>query len=65
MAKIIITLTETTRGFGCGCEIESEDGDSEKLARIASAVGFGLAGHVTEKVHKAVINRKEGKKNVH
>lgn len=66
MAKIIITLTEGARGLGCGCRVENEDGDSTALAKIASDVGFGLAGHVSEKVRKAIINRKkEGKNNVH
>jgi len=66
MAKIIITLTEGARGVGCGCHIEAEGGDSTLLTKIASTVGFGLAGHVSEKVRNAIINRKkEGKNNVH
>ncbi|AMO79745.1 hypothetical protein [Obesumbacterium proteus] len=66
MAKIIITLTENASRVGCGCRIEAEDGDSTLLTKIASTVGFGLAGHVSEKVRKAIINRKkEGKNNVH
>lgn len=66
MAKIIITLTESARGVGCGCRIEAEDGDSKLITKLTSSVGFGLAGHVSEKVRKTLVNRrKEGKKNVH
>lgn len=65
MAKVIITLTEKPRGLDVQCRVESADGDSERVRKVAAAVGLGLAGHVNEKIRAAIKNTKKGKNNVH
>ncbi|HCG2926644.1 TPA: hypothetical protein NJV01_003349 [Escherichia coli] len=65
MAKVIITLTDVGRGLDVQCRVEPEENDSDRLHSVAAAVGFGLAGHVNEKIRKALTKTKKGKSNVH
>ncbi|MBG6246729.1 hypothetical protein CS369_22120 [Candidatus Symbiopectobacterium sp. 'North America'] len=67
MAKVVITITDKARGIDVQCQIEPENGDSGLAQTVAIAVGAGLAGHVNEKVLKAIhsANIKRGKTHVH
>ncbi|MCW2480516.1 hypothetical protein [Candidatus Symbiopectobacterium sp. NZEC135] len=65
MAKVVITIADKARGIDVQCQIEPENGDSSLAKTIAIAVGAGLAGHVNEKVLKAIQSAKKGKVNVH
>ncbi len=65
MAKVVITITDKARGIDVQCQIEPENGDSGLAQTVAIAVGAGLAGHVNEKVLKAIHSAKKGKVNVH
>lgn len=63
MAKVVITLTDYGRGLDVQCRVESEEKDSERVQMVAAAVGYGLAGHVNQKIRDAIA--KKGKSNVH
>jgi hypothetical protein len=65
MAKVIITLSDVERGLDVQCRVEPGENDSERLRAVAAAVGYGLAGHVNEKIRNALIKTKKGKSNVH
>ncbi|KNC89927.1 hypothetical protein [Trabulsiella odontotermitis] len=63
MAKVVITLTDVGRGLDVQCRVEPEEKDSERVQFVAAAVGYGLAGHVNQKIIDAIKNK--GKTNVH
>lgn len=65
MAKVILTLTDVGKGLDVQCRVEPEDTDSDRLHTVAAAVGFGLAGHVNEKIRQALTKTNKGKSNVH
>lgn len=65
MAKVIISLNDTPRGLDVQCRVEAEATDSDRIQSVAAAVGFGLAGHVNEKIRKALTKTNKGKSNVH
>lgn len=65
MAKVIVTLTDTPRGLKTECRVEPEATDSDRIQSVAAAVGFGLAGHVNEKIRKVLSKTNKGKSNVH
>lgn len=65
MAKVIITLTDVGKGLDVQCRVEPDSNDSDRLQAVAAAVGYGLAGHVHDKVRNALIKNSKGKKNVH
>ncbi|MBG6248153.1 MULTISPECIES: hypothetical protein [Symbiopectobacterium] len=67
MAKVVITIADKARGIDVQCQIEPENDDSSLAQTIAIAVAAGLAGHVNEKIHKAIhsANIKRGKTHVH
>lgn len=63
MAKVVITLTDTGRGLDVQCRVEPEEKDSGRVQMVAAAVGYGLAGHVNQKIRDAIA--KKEKTNVH
>ncbi|MCR9031263.1 hypothetical protein [Citrobacter amalonaticus] len=63
MAKVVITMTDTGRGLDVQCRVEPEEKDSERVQMVAAAVGYGLAGHVNQKIRDAIA--KKEKINVH
>ncbi|SEL25464.1 hypothetical protein SAMN04487787_108133 [Kosakonia sacchari] len=65
MAKVIITLTDVGKGLDVRCRVEPDSNDSDRLQAVAAAVGYGLAGHVHDKVRNALTKTRKGKKNVH
>ncbi|MGC8341817.1 hypothetical protein [Pantoea stewartii] len=63
MAKIVIDLEAAPRGLSVGCSIEPAEKDTKLIQHLAAVIAAGLAGHVNEKIRKA-INDKEAN-NVH
>ncbi|HAF1675215.1 TPA: hypothetical protein G8K91_000352 [Salmonella enterica] len=65
MAKVIITLKDLGKGLDVQCRVEPDSNDSDRLQAVAAAVGYGLAGHVNEKIRNALNKTSKEKKNVH
>lgn len=65
MAKVIITLTDVGKGLDVQCRVEPDSNDSDRLKAVAAAVGYGLAGHVNEKIRNALVKNQKEKNNVH
>ncbi|BCL49837.1 MULTISPECIES: hypothetical protein [Citrobacter] len=62
MARIVITFTDMGRGLDVQCRVEPEEKDTERVQMVAASVGYGLAGHVNQKVIDAI--KKKGKSYV-
>ena len=63
MAKVVINITDAPRGISVECKVVPDEKDSELTQKVAATVGYGLAGHVNEKIRHAI--QKKGKSNVH
>lgn len=63
MAKVIISITDAARGLSVECKVVPEEKDSDIARKVAATVGYGLAGHVNEKIRNAI--KAKGKTHVH